>query len=56
MYVYLLATLDTKGAEIEFVRSRVAAAGLPTRIVDTGCLGEPTAVRQSPRRPTAPRG
>ncbi len=41
MSVYLLATLDTKGREIEYVRDRLAAAGVETMIVDTGCLGEP---------------
>jgi len=41
MPIYLLATCDTKGHEIEFVRDRLAAIGLAARIIDTGCVGEP---------------
>ena len=44
MIVYLLATLDTKGAEAVFVRDRLTAAGVPTRLVDVGCLGLPAVV------------
>jgi uncharacterized protein (UPF0261 family) len=44
MIVYLLATLDTKGAEAAFVRDRLTAAGVPTRLVDVGCLGVATVV------------
>ena len=40
--VYLLATLDTKGKEIEYVRDRLVTIGIATTIVDTGCLSEPT--------------
>jgi len=39
--VYLLATLDTKGRELAFVRDRLAALGVACQVVDTGCLGEP---------------
>jgi len=42
MSVYLLGTLDTKGAEIAFVRDRLQSSGLTTTVVDTGCLGSPT--------------
>ena len=41
MPIYLLATLDTKGHEIAFVRDRLTELGIETRIVDCGCLGEP---------------
>jgi len=41
MNVYLLATLDTKGHEIGYVRDRLAALEIPCKVVDTGCLGEP---------------
>ena len=41
MPVYLLATLDTKGREIDFVRSELSRCGYDSMIVDTGCLGEP---------------
>ena len=41
MSVYLLATLDTKGAEAVFVRDRLRELGVAVRLVDTGCLGSP---------------
>ncbi len=41
MPVYLLATLDTKGHEAVFVRERLVALGVETKIVDTGCVGTP---------------
>lgn len=41
MAVYLLATLDTKGAEATFVRELLVAAGVETVLVDVGCLGTP---------------
>lgn len=40
--VYLLATLDTKGAEADWVRQTLQQAQLPVTLVDAGCLGEPT--------------
>ncbi|MBI5363166.1 MAG: Tm-1-like ATP-binding domain-containing protein [Planctomycetes bacterium] len=43
MAVHLLATLDTKGEEAEFVRRALLASGVPVVLVDTGCLGEPRA-------------
>ncbi len=49
MSVYLLVTLDTKGTEAEFVRSRLAAHGVSVVLVDTGCLGEPRAAADVPR-------
>ena len=39
MSVYLLATLDTKGAEAEFVRERLVALGLEVVVLDTSCSG-----------------
>ncbi|WP_397571406.1 Tm-1-like ATP-binding domain-containing protein [Schlesneria sp. T3-172] len=41
MTVYLLGTLDTKGAEVGFLRDLLHQLAIPTCIVDTGCLGEP---------------
>lgn len=38
-HVYLLATLDTKGAEADFLRQQLQAAGVRVVLVDTGCLG-----------------
>ena len=36
-----MATLDTKGHEAAYVRSRLAALGVATRLVDTGSLAAP---------------
>lgn len=42
--VVLLGTLDTKGHEFDFLRTRVQAAGCETILIDAGTLGEPLAV------------
>ena len=42
MSIYLLATLDTKGPEADFVRNRLRGLKLQVTVVDTGCLGTPT--------------
>jgi uncharacterized protein (UPF0261 family) len=42
MHVFLIATLDTKGAEATFVRDRLIAQGVSVKIIDAGCLGEPS--------------
>ncbi|MFN8526048.1 MAG: Tm-1-like ATP-binding domain-containing protein [Chloroflexota bacterium] len=39
--VVLLATLDTKGDEMRFVKELIEARGLRTLVVDTGVRGEP---------------
>jgi uncharacterized protein (UPF0261 family) len=44
MAVVLIGTLDTKGAEIAFVRDRLREAGLETLVIDAGCLGQPAFV------------
>ena len=49
MTVYLLATLDTKGAEVAFVRDLLEECGIETHIVDTGCLGQPATRADTPR-------
>ena len=41
MHVWLLATLDTKGREAEFIRGRLKARGVNVKLVDTGCQGHP---------------
>lgn len=41
MYVYVVATLDTKGTEAALVRDLLVTQGVPTKLVDTGCLGTP---------------
>ena len=41
MTVFLIATLDTKGREIAFVRDELERCGVSCRVIDGGCLGEP---------------
>ena len=41
MNVDLIATLDTKGAEADFVRRTLELQGVSVRLIDAGCLGEP---------------
>jgi uncharacterized protein (UPF0261 family) len=41
MPVLLIATLDTKGRELAFVRDRLVAAGLKTMVLDAGSVGPP---------------
>ncbi len=38
--VYIVGTADTKRAELEFLRERIAASGVTTRIVDVGILSD----------------
>lgn len=44
MPILLIATLDTKGREIAFVRDRLASRGFSCLVVDAGSLGEPAFV------------
>jgi uncharacterized protein (UPF0261 family) len=39
--IALIGTLDTKGAEIEYVRDRLAKLGTRPVVIDSGILGEP---------------
>jgi len=39
--IYLIATMDTKGAELAFVAGRLRRAGCRVRMVDVGTLDEP---------------
>jgi len=39
--VLLIGTLDTKGPEVAYLRSRLHALNIPTTVMDTGILGEP---------------
>lgn len=41
--VVLLGTLDTKGAEYNYVRSRIQSEGCDTIMIDAGILGQPLA-------------
>ena len=36
MKAYVVGTCDTKGAELAYVRDLIAAAGIPTVLVDVG--------------------
>jgi uncharacterized protein (UPF0261 family) len=49
MPVVLIGTLDTKGAEYQFVRDRLNQAGVATIVVDTGSLGPATFRPDVPR-------
>lgn len=41
--VWLIGTLDTKGAEIAYLRDMVSRHGLTVRVIDVGVLGNPEA-------------
>lgn len=42
MSIFLLATLDTKGEEADFLRRALANSGVGVTLVDTGCIGVPS--------------
>jgi len=52
-YVVILGTLDTKGAEVDFMRRVVRAEGGKPLVVDTGVLGKPTTEADIARRQVA---
>ncbi len=43
-HIALIGTLDTKGAEIEYVRNRIRALGAEPIVIDSGILGSATSV------------
>ena len=43
--IALIATLDTKGPEVKYLKDRIEEKGGAVRIVDTGMRGTPQAVR-----------
>jgi uncharacterized protein (UPF0261 family) len=47
--VFLLATLDTKGREADFVRGLLTSWGVPVTLVDVGALGTPAVAADIPR-------
>jgi uncharacterized protein (UPF0261 family) len=47
--VHLLATLDTKGAEADFVRDILRQCGVPCTLIDAGCLAPPLTAPDIPR-------
>ncbi len=48
--VLIIGTLDTKGAEIAYLRDRLQELGLGTIVVDSGILGEPLGITLDPDR------
>lgn len=42
--VVIVATLDTKGREVAYLRDRLNALGVETLVVDSGILGEPVGI------------
>jgi uncharacterized protein (UPF0261 family) len=55
-YVVILGTLDTKGAEVDFLRRTVQAEGGNPLVVDTGVLGEPAVEAEVTRHQVAAAG
>ena len=54
--VLLIGTLDTKGAEYEFVRDLIQARGVNTIVMDLGTVGEPPFRADIPADEVAKRG
>lgn len=54
--VIIVATLDTKGEEIVFIRGILEAEGILVIVLDVGILGEPACHADIPREETARRG
>ena len=50
MAVLLIGTLDTKGAELGYVRDRLTAAGVAVLVADAGVLGLPAFPADIPRQ------
>jgi uncharacterized protein (UPF0261 family) len=48
--VHIIGTLDTKGAEIAYLRDRLNALDVATTVVDSGILGEPVDIVLDPQR------
>lgn len=48
--VVLIATLDTKGPEIAYLRDRIRRPGIDTLVLDSGILGEPNGIVPDIRR------
>src|SRR5690606_7392127 len=48
--IVIIGTLDTKGAEIGYLRDRLQELGLETIVIDSGILGEPLGITLDPER------
>lgn len=42
--VAIIATLDTKGHQVAYLRDRLSALGISTLVIDSGILGEPAGI------------
>jgi uncharacterized protein (UPF0261 family) len=51
--VVVMGALDTKGAELQFVKDQIEARGHKTLVVDSGVLGEPPFTADIPRAEVA---
>ena len=47
--IYAIATMDTKGAELQFVAQQIRALGLPVRTIDVGTQAAPQVQPDIPR-------
>ena len=54
--IAVLATLDTKGQEAEFIREQLEKLGSKALIIDIGVLGEPATAPDISREEVAKRG
>jgi uncharacterized protein (UPF0261 family) len=54
--IAVVATLDTKGDEAEFIKDRIEAAGFSALLVDVGVLGDPVVTPHVSRRSIAEAG
>ncbi len=54
--IAVLATLDTKGKEAQFLRERIEAAGDRAVVIDTGVTGSPAARADITRQQVAAAG
>ena len=50
--IAIIASLDTKGAEVCFIKEKIERLGCRTLVIDVGVLGAPAI---SPMQPTLPR-
>ena len=51
--VAIVGCLDTKGAELQYMRDVLAECGLQSHVIDTGVLGEPAIAADTSREATA---
>ncbi|MCA9148211.1 MAG: Tm-1-like ATP-binding domain-containing protein [Planctomycetales bacterium] len=49
MNVILIATLDTKGLEAQYVRDRLNSLGINVQLIDAGVMGQPVVTPDVPR-------